>query len=201
MGEGAAMGAGAGSLLAPWQNPSDAANPSMNKIPGYLQQYLIPYIQAGQNESPQLQQQYGNLMNNPGQTVNAIGSQYHQSPGFNFAMQQALQGSNHAAAAGGMAGSPQHEQQNMGVATGLANQDYNQWLTNALGEYNTGLSGAQGMYNTGAQTGTTMGEDMAGFLAQKAKLAYEGANSENEHQGGGWGSLLGGAAGVASAFL
>ena len=34
-----------------------------------------------------------------------------------------------------MAGSPQHEQENMQLATNLGNQEYNGWLTKALGLY------------------------------------------------------------------
>lgn len=201
-GAGGMAGAGLGAMFADWNNPADAAMGSMNQIPGQLNKYLDPYIQAGQRQLPGLESQYGQLMNDPGGRMNQIGQGYHQSPGFQFAMQQALQGAGHAAAAGGMAGSPQHEQQNMGVATGLANQDYNQWMGNALGMYGKGLAGSQGLYDTGAKTGITMGEDLASVLANKAKLQYEGQNAENEHEGGMWGSLMGGAGSLgALAFL
>jgi len=183
-----------------WENPADSAKPYMDQIPGQLNQYLDPYIQAGQRALPGLENQYGQLMNDPSGRLNQIGAGYHQSPGFQFALQQALQGSGHAAAAGGMAGSPQHEQQNMGIATGLANQDYNQWMQNALGLYGTGLQGQQGIYNTGARTGMAMGEDMASYLANQAKLAYEGQNAENQHEGGGLGSLLGAAGTIAGSI-
>jgi hypothetical protein len=202
-GAGGAAGAGLGAMFADWNNPADAAMGSMNQIPGQLNKYLQPYIDQGQSQYGNLNNQYGQLMNDPGGRLNQIGQGYHQSPGFQFAMQQALQGGNHAAAAGGMAGSPQHEQQNMTLATNLANQDYNQWMQNALGMYGKGLSGSQSIYDTGAKTGISMGEDMASYLANKAKLQYEGQNAENEHQGGMWGSFLGGAgqAAALAAFL
>jgi hypothetical protein len=182
-----------------YKNPADSAMGYMNQIPGQLNQYLSPYINAGKEQLPGLQNQYNSLMSNPGGKVNEIGQGYHESPGFQFALQQALQGGNHAAAAGGMAGSPQHEQQNMGVATGLANQDYNQWLQHALNSYGQGIQGSQGLYNTGAQTGMAMGQDMASVLAQQAGLAYQGQNAENQHEGGMWGSLMG-ALGTAGGF-
>jgi hypothetical protein len=202
-GGGMMAGAGLGQMLAPWENPSDAGMNYMNQIPAQLQKYMSPYIDAGTRQLPGLESQYGQLMNDPGGRMNQIGQSYHQSPGFQFAMQQALQGAGHAAAAGGMAGSPQHEQQNMGLATNLANQDYNEWLSNALGMYSKGLQGSQGLYDTGAKTGMQMGEDMSSVLANQAKLAYEGQNTENEHEGGEWGSFLGGAGQLASlaAFL
>jgi len=189
-GAGAAAGIGS-ALFGDWKNPADAAMGDMDKIPGQISKYLDPYINQGNEQYGRLNDQYGQLMKDPGGRVNQIGQSYHQSPGFQFALQQALQGAGHAAAAGGMAGSPQHEQQNMTVATGLANQDYNQYLQNALGAYGMGLSGSQGIYNTGARAGMSAGEDMASYFANRAKLQYEGQNAENQHSGGMFGSLVG----------
>jgi hypothetical protein len=198
---GAMMGAGAGQMLAPWRNPSDPAMGYLDQAGGQLNQYLSPYINQGNAQYGNLNNQYNQLMNDPGRRMNEIGRGYQQSPGFQFALQQALQGGNHAAAAGGMAGSPQHEQQNMQMATGMANQDYNQYLQNAMGMYNTGLQGSHNIYNTGANAGIHMGEGMANILANQSKLAYEGQHNENEHQGGMWGSLLGGAGMIAGSMF
>lgn len=205
MGAGSAgmVGAGLGGLMSNWTNPSSKAMPYMNQIPDMLKQYLSPYINAGNQALPGLQDQYGKLINDPGARMNEIGASYKQSPGFQFSLDQALQGANHAASAGGMAGSPQHEFQNMNIASNMASQDYNNYLSNALGMYNTGLQGNQSIYNTGAQTGMSMGEDLASVLANKAKLAYEGQNAENQQSGGIWGSLGGGIgslAGLAAFF-
>ncbi len=202
-GAGGMVGAGIGSMMGDYTNPADSAMKYFNKIPGQVSKYLDPYINAGSRQLPGLESQYGQLMNNPGGKVNEIGQGYHQSPGFQFALQQALQGAGHAAAAGGMAGSPQHEQQNMQLGTNLANQDYNQWLQSALGLYGKGIEGSQGLYDTGAKTGVAAGEDMASILAHQAQLSYEGQNAENQHEQGQWGSLLGGVGQIASlaAFL
>jgi uncharacterized protein YcfJ len=201
---GAAGGAGIGGLFGNLfggnDNPADAANKYFNQIPAELQKYLSPYINAGQGAFPQLQGQYGNLLNDPGGMLNKIGQGYQQSPGFKFALQQALGGAGNAAAAGGMAGSPQHEQQNMGIATNLANQDYNQYLQNAMGMYNQGLAGEQGLYNTGAQAGMGMGEDLATLLQNQGKLAYEGQAGQNQANSSMWSNLFGGA-GAALPFL
>ena len=116
------------------KNPANSAMPYLNQIPGQTQQYQQPWYQAGQNQLPELESQYGQLMNDPGGRMNQIGESFHESPGFKFALQQALQGGNHAAAAGGMAGSPQHEQQNMQLATDLGNQEYNNWMLGLLGD-------------------------------------------------------------------
>lgn len=185
-------GAGAGSSFGPWgaavggglgllggfegrtANPSDAANRYFNQMGGTLRQNFNPWIQAGQN-----------LMQNPGERLNQIGQGYHQSPGFQFALQQALQGAGHAAAAGGMAGSPQHEQQNMQLATQIGNQDYNTWLQNALGLHNLGYQGGQ-------QAGMGLGEDLASILAHQGQYAYAGQAGQNEGNTANWENVFSG---------
>src|SRR5579864_175938 len=123
---GAGMaGAGFGALFGGHEDPAESANPYFDQIPGQLEKYYNPYIQRGNRAGDAMEGAYGNLINDPGGMLNKIGGGYQQSPGFKFAMQQALQGAGHGAAAGGMAGTPQHEQQNMEIATNLANQDYN----------------------------------------------------------------------------
>lgn len=200
MGVGAMLGSGLGNLFGGFKNPSKDAMKYMNQMSPQLMQMFAPYINAGNAQINPLQQQYASLMGDPGAMLSKIGAGYKQSPGFDFALKQALGGAGHAAAAGGMAGSPQHEQQNMELASNLASQDYNQYIQNALGLYGQGLHGAQGMYGMGAQAGMGLGEDLASILGQKAKLAYEGRNAENQHAGGTWGSLLGGLGGLASIF-
>lgn len=183
----------AAGFLDKWKNPSKEAGKYFDQIPDELRKYFDPYIQAGNRALPGLEREHGRLITDPGKRMNEIGADYQQSPGFQFALQKALQGAGHAAAAGGMAGSPQHEEQNMGIATGLANQDYNQWLQQALGLYGRGLSGEENIYGIGARAGMGMGENMASYLANRAKLEYEGQNAENQ-RGGGWGAAFSSAA-------
>lgn len=189
---GGAAAAGLGSMMGNYQNPSDAAMPYLNKIPGEIERYAQPYVGAGNRAIPRLENQYKGLLTNPGQRLNEIGGGYQQSPGFKFALNQALTAAGNRAASGGMAGSPQHQYQNMEIATGLGNQDYNNWIQNALGLYHEGLGGEQNMFNTGAATSMGVGQDLASVLAHQAQLAYEGQNSENQHEGGTWGSIAGG---------
>jgi hypothetical protein len=198
-GAGAAgLGAGLGGLFSRGRNPADAASRMIGQIPGQTNQYYDPFFQAGKSQLPGLEQQYGSLMNDPGSKLNEIGSHYQQSPGFQFALQQALGGAGHAAAAGGMAGSPQHEQQNMGVATGLANQDYNNWRGQATGLYQSGLGGSQNLAQMGAGAGQSQADMISQALAQQGNLAYQGQKYKNENNP--WGNILGGA-GMLAAFL
>lgn len=189
-----------GNLFGGGQDPAKAANEYYDKIPGTLHENYDPWINRGKQAGDSLQGQYDSLLGNPGGKLNDIGQNYQQSPGFKFAMQQALQGGNHAAAAGGMAGSPQHEQQNMTMATNLANQDYNQWIKNALGLYGTGIQGEQGMYGIGAQAGMGLGENLASNLAQQGQIAAESANSANQRRSGMIGQGIGAASSALAAF-
>ena len=185
----------------PWsyKNPADAASQYYNQIPGQTNQYYQPYFEAGKNQLPGLTEQYGQLMNDPGGKLNQIGGGFQQSPGFKFALEQALGGSGHAAAAGGMAGSPQHEQQNMELATQLGNQDYYNWLQQATGLYGQGLTGAQGMANQGQQAGQSQADMIAQALAQQGNLSYAGQQNKNQNNANIWGGI-GKGIGALSAF-
>lgn len=169
-------------LFSGGKNPSDAAMPYINQIPGQASPYLTPYYQAGTGALPGLQEQYAKLLGDPGALMNKIGGSYQQSPGFKFALEQALASGKNAAAAGGMAGTPQHEFQAQQTATGLANQDYNNYMQNALGLYGQGLSGQQGLAGMGQQAGTNMSNLIAQTLAQQGNLAFQGQRQQNQNR-------------------
>lgn len=195
------IGAGIGGMFGSGsQNPADAGMKYLDQIPGAIQGYQQPYMDAGQHALGNLSGQYDQLLNDPGGKLNQIGGGFHQSPGFQFALQQALGGSGHAAAAGGMAGSPQHEQQNMGIATQMGNQDYYNWLGQATGLYGQGLSGSQGMAQMGQNSAMNMSDQIAQMLAAKSQLGYNGAANQNQSMASNFGNLAGGAATLA-AFL
>lgn len=210
------IGAGLASLFLT-QNPADASSPWLSQIPDALKQYLMPYINAGQtglNDMNQYVQrgntagntlmgQYGNLLANPAGVMNQMGSQFKQSPGYGFQVSQALQAANNAAAAGGMAGSPQEQQQIAGITNQLANQDYYNYLGKAMGLYGQGLQGMQDIYgiggqmgqdifNTGAQSANDLAGSLASYYMSQANNAYAGAINQNQNQIGGIGELLGG---------
>lgn len=174
-------------------NPADAAMPYLNQIPGKTNQYFDPFFQAGKSALDPLQQQYKSLLGDPGGFMNKLGGSYQQSPGFKSAMEQAMMAGNHAAAAGGMAGTPQNQFQEMKMATDLSNQDYNQWMQNALGLYGRGLSGEQGMAGMGQQAGQGMADMIAQTLAQQGNLAFQGQSQKNQNQNDLWGSIFKGA--------
>lgn len=205
---GGLFGQGAGMMQKDnWHNPADAGMPYFQQIPGMAQQQLNPYINAGQNALPGMQNQFNKLLNDPGGRINEIGKSYQESPGLQSAIQKALRASGNAASAGGYAGSPMHETYNMEQATNLANQDYNNWLGSALGEYNQGIAGSQNIYGIGANAGNSLSQMIAQALAGQGELAYKGQGMANEHeanqqkQNGSFFDTLGSIASAAIPFL
>lgn len=182
-----------------YKNPAKSAQPYFDQIPGQTNPYHQPYFDAGTDSLGKVKNNYDQDINNPGGRVNDIGQNYHQSPGFQFALQQALGAGDHAAAAGGMAGSPEHQQRNMGIATGLADQDYNQWLTNALGVYGQGLNGENDVSHMGQNAGKSMADTIAQTLAQQGGLNYTGQQNKNQNNSNTW-SNIGNGIGALGAF-
>jgi hypothetical protein len=189
----AGIGSGLWGMFNNRKSPMDAANPYISQIPGQTSKYFDPYSEAGQRSIKPWEEEYNNLIKDPGGKYNKIGESFHQSPGFKFAMEQALQGGNHAAAAGGMAGSPQHEQQNMQLANDLANQDYYKYMQGATDLYGKGLTGGENMMNRGMNAGKNQADMIAQMLATQGNMAYEGQKGKNEGFGNALSSLLGGA--------
>jgi hypothetical protein len=183
---------GAMGLFGHHNDPSKDANKYISQIPGQTAPHYQPWEQAGISQIPGLEQQYGQLLNNPGEKYNEIGKNFQQSPGFQFALQQALQGANNAAAAGGMAGSPEHELQNMTLGTNLANQNYYNYMGGATGLYGKGLTGSQEMANQGQMAGQNYAEQIANTLAQQGNLAYAGTQARNETKNRAFGDLASG---------
>lgn len=190
------VGGGLAGLFGGGKNPADVANGYINQIPGQTQSHYQPWEDAGRNQLGSLGEQYNQGMNDPGGKLNDIGSHFQQSPGFKFALEQALQGGNHAAAAGGMAGSPAHEQANMQMSTDMASQDYNNWLKQATGLYGNAMTGAQGMANQGQQAGQSQANTIAQTLAQQGQYGYEGQAGKNKQRNGAFSDILGGLGGM-----
>lgn len=188
-----------------FNNPADAARPYFDKVPSTLSPYFQPYIDQGQKAGNDAQSQYSRMTSNPADLLSSIGQGYHQSPGFQFKLQQALQGSNNAAAAGGMLGTPAHQQENAGVEEGLANQDYEGWLNHVLGLYGQGVTGEQHTADTGYNASSDYGTSLSNALMNQGMLAERGTEAQNQYnqnesnaESGGLGDVLGFAAKVGS---
>jgi hypothetical protein len=187
-----------------FNNPQDAAKPYIDQIPNSLHPYYDPYIQRGERAGNDLEGKYSQMMNDPNGLLQQFGSKYTQSPGFQFKLKQALQAADHAAAAGGMSGSPMHQQQEMQLANDIGNQDYNDYMSNIMRMYGLGEQGERNMYGMGYGASNEMGQSIGNALNSQAQLAYQGAQAKNQKESqdqGFWGSLAGGLGSLASFLL
>lgn len=93
------------------------------------------------------------------------------NPGYQFALDQGLQGINRAAAAGGNLASGNTLAAAAGYGTNLANQYYQQWLDNLRSGMSSSFAGAQGKAGTLGQIGGygyQLGQDKAGITNKAA---------------------------------
>lgn len=189
---GSALGGLAAYIFGP--DPRKEGMPFLKHTGQDLKDIYSPYMKHGEQTFTPMQQQLSQLLSDPGSRLNQIGMGYKESPGFEFQKQQALQGAGHAAAAGGMAGTPMHQQQAMALAQNLASQDYNNWLKNALGLYGQGMKGSEDIYNIGAQMAGGLGGQIGQLGQSEAQLAAQAAQNKRQQLGGilgGLGSSLG----------
>ncbi len=172
-----------------YKNPADDSMKYLQGLPPQILQYLLPYINAGNKATGESGDAYSNLVTNPSSVYNSIASNYKQSPGYQFNVDQSTKAAANAAAAGGMAGSPQHQQQLASVIAGLSSQDFNNYLQNVLGQYDIGLQGLGNLSKTGAETAENYGTDLGNIGLAEAMTQYAGRQNQNQ-QNSGFGAQL-----------
>ncbi len=165
-------------LTHPGKNPSTDTINTLNGIPGKVEPYYKPYQDAGKTAMNDLQTQNKGLLG--GTTQNDLGATYKESPGYKFALQQALQAGNNASAAGGMLGTPQHSEQNMGVAQGLAAKDYNDYMDRQTNLYNTGYNGTSHLNDQGFEANKGMADTVGNVENLKGGYQYAGQAGKNK---------------------
>ena len=159
-------------------NPYQQDAQYMDQIPGIQQQYLGPYSQMGQTLLPQLAGGYGAMTMHPGQIQAGLGSGFQQDPGYQWNLDQQMQGQNQAMAAGGMSGSPESQQFAEDTSGQLANQQYQHYLNNQMKIAGSGLQGEQGLENQGYRASGQMANNMTDYLYNRGNLA--GAQAQNK---------------------
>jgi len=192
-GWGGLIGGGLGALGGLFGGGNDAyedANKYLDKIPAQLKQYLMPYINAGQGSLGKVGGEYDKLLADPNALIARIGAGYKESPGYQFERTQGLNAINNAQAAGGMAGTGQHQQMAGDLATNLANKDYQQYMNQALGLYGTGLQGHQGLTELGAGASGSLASGLANALMMRGGLGYQRGLNANQQTSGLFSDLL-----------
>ncbi len=172
------------------KNPATGANNIIGQIPGATKQYYQPYMDAGKGAMGNLQNQYKDLLS--GDVQNKLGANYQQSPGYQFKLQQAMGAGNNAAAAGGMAGSGQHQFGNMQTANDLANADYGDYMKNQMGLYGLGLGGNEGLNKMGFDASGKQADSEASTLGQQGAYSYAGQAGQNQKKSDAWGNIFSG---------
>ena len=199
-----------------YEDPAKKANKYVSQIPGAVNPYYDPYVQAGNQAMGQLQGQYGQMMGlydplsqaymqsmqDPTAVLGGITSQYQTSPYEQYEQQNAMTSMNNAMQAGGMTGTPEHQTMAAQKSSDIANKYMQDYLKAALGIrsqgmagtanlFGKGLSGLQGLNKLGFEGSKDMASAIAQTLMNQANLSYAGTAAKNQHYGTLYGALLG----------
>ena len=162
-------------------DPNRAANKYMDRIPGVGAKYFNPYIEGGREAGGRLHDEYSKQLD-PTHFMDEIMKHYQESQGATYERDKLGKGIGSAAAAGGVAGTPEHQRQYGEMAGDIMSKDMQQYLQNALGIHASGLQGEQDFYNKGFDASGRMADLEGGTLASQGTLAYQGANQKNQNR-------------------
>jgi len=160
------------------EDPSREANRYMSRIPGVGHQYYDPYINEGREAGSRLKGEYGKMLD-PTSFIDEIMKHYETSKGAQNEQKELGRGIGATAAAGGFAGTPEHQKEYGQMASDIMSKDMQQYLQNALGVYGSGISGEQDFYNKGYGASGSLADLLAGNLASQGTMAFQGANQTN----------------------
>jgi len=161
------------------RNAAKAARPYLDQIPGYGREAYQPDIDQGRRVDPGLEQQYGQMSNDPTGMINAIMEKYKESPFYQKKRDQQLGAARSSAASGGYATTPYAQEQQMELADILASGDMQQWLQNAMGVKTQGDAGLQGISNRGFQASAGLGDYLGSAFGQRGNMEAGGVAGQN----------------------
>ncbi len=199
------LGSAAGGIAGLFGNknknkPATAANQYLDQIPGAMNPYYQPYMDAGKGALGSLQGEYGSALNDPNAIYNKLAGGYKESPGYQFKLKSALGAGQNASASGGMLGTPQDVQQQEQIGHDISDQDFEKYMQHMSGIYNRGLEGEEGINKQGFDASTGYGNMLGSILGQKGKMAYEGANAANTAKGQNWSNIFSGLGSAATGY-
>lgn len=164
------------------EDPTKQANHYLNQIPDVGRDAYNPFIDQGKRAGSVLEGQYGKMLD-PTSFINDIMKNYTMSKGATYQRDQLGRGIGATAAAGGIAGTPEHQREYGEMAHNIMSGDMQQYLQNALGVMGTGISGEQDFYNKGYGASGSLADILGGNLASQGTLAFQGATQRNtDHQ-------------------
>lgn len=162
------------------KNPAKAAMPYIDQIPGQTQPHYQPYEDAGAKALKDLQDRYGQLLNDPGAVYSKIGEGYKESPGYKLRLQKGMDAANNAMAMNSQLGTPQHQQLDAEVSENIASQDYNDYIKNVMGLYGQGMKGEEGINQQGYDANKSFADLIAQALGTKGQYAFGGQAGQNQ---------------------
>lgn len=158
---------------------SDTDGKTYKAIEEQALKYYEPYMQAGATALPTVMDEYAMLINDPGSFWASLGSGFTESPGYQYQYNEAMNASNQAAAAGGMAGTQSHQQYSSAVASDLAAQGYTNYMDDMMMLYKMGLVGMEDLNKMGYDANVAMATSMGNLSTSMAKMAYGAAAMKN----------------------
>lgn len=163
------------------RDPAKDANRYLDQIPGIGHDAYDPFINGGREAGGILKDQYGRMLD-PSKFMDDIMKNYQMSQGATYQRDQLGKGIGATAAAGGIAGTPEHQREYGEMADKIMSGDMQQYLQNALGVYNRGLGGEENFYNKGFQSSGSLADMLAGVMGSKSGLAYQSGTQNNMNQ-------------------
>jgi hypothetical protein len=151
---------------------ADAATAEQQRQFDLTRQDQQPWMQAGQSALTQMQAL------NSGDF-----SSFKESPDYQFAFDQGLQGLDRSAAARGSLYSGGHSADLMKFGQGLASQNYNQFYNRLAGLSGTGQTTASGLGSLGQQYANNVGQIGMNNANNMASSYQQGANANSQLAG------------------
>jgi hypothetical protein len=174
-----------------------SSNDMYSDVSSTIDPFFKPYVDAGTDSLGSLQDQIARMYQDPGALYADLGQGFRSSPGYEYNVQQATQGANRAAAAGGQLGSPAEQQALAKQVGGMADQDYQNYMNSMMGLYGQGVQGLTGLTNLGYQAGSTEAEDLARAKMAQSGMDQAGQLAQMQQQS----SMFGDIAGIAGAAV
>ena len=172
-------------------------------------QYSQPYINAGNTS---LSTYLGALGLGTNADRQSALSSFSNAPGYQYQLNQGLQGVQRGLSSSGMSGSGAEQKALYNYASGLANQNYDSWLSKLSNLAGMGQTSSENTANRTYQTGSSLANLGSTYGQQYSNLYQSIAQAQAEAEmakaqaaqqsSSGFGSALGGiAGGIASSFL
>jgi hypothetical protein len=164
------------------KNPANAAMPYLNQIPQVGINSYAPFINEGKTAGNRLSGEYEKLLADPSAFIDALMQKYEPSQGYQFKKDLLSREVGNTAAAGGIAGTPYHQQQEGELVNNLLSEDMQTFLKNVLGLYGTGLQGEGDIYNKGFSASEALASLLGSNLSQQGSLAFQGQSQKNANR-------------------